>query len=240
MKNYVTSSNMSLMEETNKKRVLFICYSLSGQTSSILARLATGMEEEGVVVTTERLRPITPIRFPLGTIRATLAMMLITFFRNHVPIAPLSEKSQEKYDLIILAGPTWSYHPSGPILSLFNLAGQNLFKDQTVLPVISCRGYWRMHWLGLRHLLVKSKAQVPNKIVFSHPSKEPWRTVGVFLKIAGKNPERSRLMGKVYRKYGHTSDQHEEAFRFGRLIGNALIEDTPLDALNFHTPLAIP
>ncbi|MBC8318270.1 MAG: hypothetical protein H8E41_10220 [Desulfobulbaceae bacterium] len=228
------------MDEMGKKRVLFICYSLSGQTSGILVRLAAGMEEEGVEVTTERLKPVTPIRFPLGGFSATFAMMLITFFRNRVPIASLSEKSREKYDLIILAGPTWSYHPSGPILSLFNLEGQRLFKGQTVLPVISCRGYWRMHWFGIRHLLAKCKARVPNKIVFSHPTKEPWRTVGVFLKIAGKNPNRSRLLGKVYPKYGHSGDQHEEAFRFGRMIGNALTEDTPLDDLNFHTPLALP
>jgi hypothetical protein len=97
-----------------------------------------------------------------------------------------------------------------------------------------------MHWYGLRHLLSKCHANVPNKIVFSHPTKEPWRTLGVFLKIAGKNPERSQLMGKVYPKYGHTKDQHEEAFRFGRMIGSALNEDTPLDQLNFHTPLATP
>ena len=167
-------------------------------------------------------------------------MMLITFFRNRVPIAPLSDKVLEKYDLIILAGPTWSYHPSGPILSLCKFEGHRLFPKQTVLPVISCRGYWRMHWFGLRHLLAKHSARIPNKIVFSHPSKEPWRTIGVFLKLAGKSPERSKLMGRVYPKYGHTKDQHEEAFRFGKMIGTALREGNPIEELNFRTPLAMP
>lgn len=231
---------MGPMGSTHKKRVLFICYSLSGQSSGLLVRLAAGMEEEGVEVVTERLKPLKPIRFPLGSLRMTFTMMLITFFRNRVPIAPLSKKTEEQYDLIILAGPTWSYHPSGPILSLFKFEGERLFPNQTVLPVISCRGYWRMHWLGLRQLLAKYSARVPNKIVFSHPSKEPWRTIGVFLKIAGKNPERSKFLGKVYPKYGHTSDQHKEAFRFGKMIGNALIEDNPIETLNFRTPLAMP
>ncbi len=231
---------MAPMRATHKKRVLFICYSLSGQTNGLLLHLAAGMEEEGVEVVIERLRPLKPIRFPLGSTRTTIAMMLITFFRNLVPIAPLSEKTKEQYDLIILAGPTWSYHPSGPILSLLKFDGKRLFPNQTVLPVISCRGYWRMHWLGLRQLLKKYSARVPNKIVFSHPSKEPWRTLGVFLKLAGKNPERSKFMGKFYPKYGHTSDQHEEAFRFGKMIGNALTEDQPIEKLNFRTPLAMP
>lgn len=228
------------MGATHKKRVLFICYSLSGQTSGLLVRLAAGMEEKGVEVVTERLRPIKPIKFPLDSTRTAVAMMLLSFFRNRVPIAPLSEKTEEQYDLIILAGPTWSYNPSGPILSLFKFDGKRLFPNQTVLPVISCRGYWRMHWLGLRQLLAKYNARVPNRIVFSHPSKEPWRTLGVFLKLAGKNPERLKFFGKLYPKYGHTHDQHEEAFRFGKMIGNALTEDNPIETLNFRTPLAMP
>jgi hypothetical protein len=231
---------MAAMEQKRKKKVLFLCYSLSGQTSGLLARLRAGMEEEGLEVHTERLRPIKPIRFPLGTVRTTIAMMVITFFRTRVPIAPLSEKTYEEFDLIIVAGPTWSYHPSGPILSLFKFEGRRLFKNKPVLPVISCRGYWRMHWYGLRHLLKKYKARVTNCIVFSHPTKEPWRTVGVFLKLAGKNPERSKSLGKFYPKYGHSIDQHEEALRFGHMIGEALINNKTLEDIDFKTPVATP
>ena len=97
-----------------------------------------------------------------------------------------------------------------------------------------------MHWYGLRHLLKKCQARIVNRIVFSHPIKEPWRTVGVFLKIAGKNPERSKSLGKFYPKYGHSVEQLEEAFRFGRIIGSALTDGKSIEEINFQTSTALP
>ncbi len=143
------------MKTMTASKVLLIYFSLSGQTSSLLAQPANGFKEAGVSVTFECLHQINPIHFPFGSIAATFSMMLVTFFRKRIPIEPLSEKCNASYDLIILAGPTWSYHPSGPILSLPDRDGKTLFAGQNVLPLISCRGYWRMHWFGLRSLLRK-------------------------------------------------------------------------------------
>ncbi|MBU0909428.1 MAG: hypothetical protein KJ717_07650, partial [Proteobacteria bacterium] len=184
-------------------------------------------------------RPVKPLRFPFGSIRATVIMMLLTFFRKRIPIAPLSDKCKGRFDLIILAGPTWSYQPSGPVLSLLDRDGSTLFANQTVISLISCRGYWRMHLIGLRALLNKKGASVVNRIVFTHPSREPWRTIGVFMKIAGRSPERSKFIGRYYPRYGHEKNQLEEASRFGAMLGQALIEGKDLASLNFQTPLAI-
>jgi len=227
------------METTAAKKILIICYSFSGQTSNLLAGLTNGLESAGVRVIIERLRPVKPLRFPFGSIRATAVMMMLTFFRKRIPIAPLSDKCKGRYDLVILAGPTWSYHPSGPVLSLFDRDGSTLFAKRNVIALISCRGYWRMHWFGLRALLQKSGATVVNRIVFTHPSREPWRTIGVFLKLAGRSPERSKFIGKYYPRYGHEKNQLEEASRFGAMLGQALKEGKDLSALNFQTPLAI-
>lgn len=227
------------MDTAAAKKILIICYSLSGQTSNLLARLANGLESAGVAVTIERLRPVKPLRFPFGSIRATVVMMMLTFFRKRIPIAPLSDKCKGRYDLMILAGPTWSYHPSGPVLALFDRDGSSLFANQAVIPLISCRGYWRMHWFGLRALLNKNGASVANRIVFTHPSKEPWRTLGVFLKLAGRSPERSQFIGRYYPRYGHAKKQLEEACRFGAMLGQALSEGKDLSSLDFQTPLAI-
>ncbi|MBU0483012.1 MAG: hypothetical protein KKB30_00680 [Proteobacteria bacterium] len=221
-------------------KVLFIYYSFSGQTNGLLNHLAIGLRQEGVEVVMEKLRPLKPLRFPVGNIPQTLIMMLTTFFRARTPLQPRSKLINKKYNLIILAGPTWSYNPSGPILSLMDQDGEALFRDQKILPVISCRGYWRMHWYGLRKKLFKCGGQVPNHIVFSHPSKEPWRTIGVFLKIAGKAPERLRIFGKFYQRYGHSKIQLEEAEKFGALIGQTLKENKDLAAINFHTDIALP
>lgn len=220
--------------------MLLIFYSFSGQTIGLLNRLTVGLKENNVKVVQERLRPITPPKFPIGNVPATVWMMLYTFFRRRMPIRELSAVATENFDLILLAGPTWSYNPSGPVLSLFDRDGRRLFNNKQVIPLISCRGYWRMHWYGLRHLLKRCGAIVPNRIVFSHPNKEPWRTIGVFLKLAGKNPERALWIGNHYLRYGHSRNQRDEAYRFGLQIGEALQGGTPLENINFITPLSLP
>lgn len=214
-------------------RVLILYYSLSAQTSGLVHRLGAGLEAQGVQVVCERLQPLAARKFPIGTVPATLFMMLITFLRVRMPIQPLPPVCRERYDLIVLAGPTWSYNPSGPVLSLLDRDGVSLFGGQQVLPLISCRGYWRMHWLSLRFQLARCGAKVVNRMVFAHPSKEPWRTIGVFLKLAGRVPERSGWFSRYYPRYGHSREQQEEAFAFGRAIGQALKQGDSLADLSF-------
>lgn len=221
-------------------RVLLLYYSFSGQTAGLLNNLGNGLRQEGLDVNLIKLRPVTPLRFPIGSIAATVRMMLTTSFRTRITISAPETAVWEDYDLIILAGPTWSYNPSGPILDLIDRFGPRLFKDKTVLPIISCRGYWRMHWYGLKSLLTRCGARVPNRIVFSHPTPEPWRTLGVFLKIAGKAPERSKLLGRYYQRYGHSRQQLLEAERLGRIIGRRLRNHRSLEDLDHDSSIALP
>ena len=221
-------------------RVLFIYFSFSGQTGIIINRLGAGLKEQGVEVFFEKLKPVKHLRFPVRGIMRTYIMMLTTFFRKRVPIVKLTSQCTQQYDLIILAGPTWSYNPSGPVLSFLDKYGRDVLGGAEVLPLISCRGYWKQHWWGLRRILKKCGAHYSNIIAFSHPNPEPWRTIGVFLKIAGKNPERSGFISKYYNRFGHTNDQMEEARRFGMLIGEALKSRKDLATINFQTDLALP
>lgn len=214
-------------------KVLILYYSFSAQTSGLVHRLGAGLETQGIDPVYERITPIAPRHFPIGTVPATLFMMLITFFRARIPIQPLPDSCWEQYDLIILGGPTWSYNPSGPVLSLLDRDGATLFAGRRVLPLISCRGYWRMHWLSLRRQLKRCGAEVVNRMIFTHPSKEPWRTIGVFLKLAGQVPERSRGLGRFYPRYGHSREQQDQAFAFGVAIGQALNQGSSLADLSF-------
>ncbi len=225
---------------TKNNQVLLVYYSFSGQTGVLLNRLATGLKEQGIEVFFEKLKPVKHLRFPVGSIMRTYSMMIATFLRRRVPIQELSAKCSQEYDLIILAGPTWSYNPSGPILSFLDRDGKDVLGGREVLPLISCRGYWKAHWWGLRKLLQECGAHYSNMIAFSHPSPEPWRTIGVFLKIAGKNPERTGFISKYYTRFGHSAAQMEEAFRFGLKIGESLKGGPPLATINFQTELALP
>ena len=223
------------------KRVLVISFSFSSQTNNLIQALSSGLEREGIRIVRERLVPAQPLHFPIGTIGGTLRMMVETFLRKRLPIEPIGATCFDRYDLIILAGPTWSYNPSGPILALFDRDGERLFRGKSVLPLISCRGYWRMHWWGLRSLLRGCGAKVVNLMVFSHPNPEPWRTIGVFLKLAGRVPEKNSWFAGKYRKYGHTTMQIKEARRFGQMIAQEVIGGgTNLHQLNFDTSIARP
>lgn len=221
------------------QRILVLQYSFSAQTKKLVRSMVEGLEEYPVSVFRECLVPVDEQHFPIGTVPKTVIKMIVTLFRQRVPIQPLSSRCFEAYDLVILAGPTWSYNPSGPVLSLLDRDGKRLFRDQVVLPVISCRGFWRTHWWGIRSLLRKLGARVPNGIIFSHPSKEPWCTIGVFLKLAGKVPERMSWMQPHYKKYGHSQQQLAEARRFGEMIGRALTQGEELEGLEFRTKVAI-
>lgn len=221
-----------------RKRVLIVYFSLSSQTRNLLHGLSKGLGEYDIDVEWQQVKTKESLAFPFGSVAATLKMMITTLFRKRVAIEPLTEDCFYPWDIIVLAGPTWSYHPSGPILSLLDRDGEKLFKERTVLPFISCRGYWRMHNWGLRALLKKKGARVLRPIVFTHPVAEPWRTIGVFLKLAGKMPESGRSwFHHFYPKYGHSKKQVNDAKAIGLIIGKSIEEKKDLTSLRFPTPV---
>ncbi len=220
------------------KRILILSYSFSSQTRNLLGGLIDGLEHSEVDIHWEQLSTLADLRFPIGTISSTIRMMVLTFLRKRYPVRAINPLCFEPYDLVIVAGPTWSYNPSGPILSLIDRDGRRLFAGKTVLPFISCRGYWRMHYFGLRQLLKQCGAVVAAPIVFSHPTPEPWRTIGVFLKLAGKAPEAgSSWFRRFYPKYGHSRQQVEDSRRVGKTLGQCLVAGGSLATPLFTNPV---
>lgn len=228
----------------NKKntqlRVLIIYFSLSGQSRGLINLLAAGIRNQNIFVTIEQIQPRKKIGFPLGTLWRTVKMMFSTFFRARIPIQKLSSQCYENYQLIILAGPTWSYNPSGPILSLLDSEGKALFKDQRVLPLISCRGYHRLHNVLLRIQLKRYGARLEESLIFAHPISEPWSTIGVFLKSAGYRPEQISLLKSHYSHFGHTTDQLQQVKRYGNLIGKALLKNESIDLKSSSAQKLVP
>jgi hypothetical protein len=224
----------------SKKRVLILSYSYSHQTRNLLKKLVTGLEESDIDIKWEKLVPEQELRFPIGTIPATVLMMFQTFFRKRYPVKLVDPKVFDHWDLIMIAGPTWSYNPSGVVLSFLDCDGGKLFTGQVVLPLISCRGYWRVHFWGLRSLLKKCGAKtVAAPIIFKHPTSEPWNTIGVFLKLAGKMPERGKgWFRKYYPKYGHSRKQIETAYELGKKLGYDLNSGKDAADLSFETPVS--
>ena len=224
----------------NRHRVLIVFFSFSSQTRNLLHGLGKGLGEYDIDVEWQQLKSVKAVQFPLGSYTATLKMMLMTFFRRREPIEQLNPDFFRPWDLIIMAGPTWSYNPSGPVLSLLDRDGDRLFNNQRVLPFISCRGYWRMHNWVLSGLLRKKGAHVLRPIVFAHPVAEPWRTIGVFMKLAGKTPESGKSwLHHFYPKYGHSNRQVNNAKAIGLILGKYIQEKRDLDSLRFPAPVPV-
>lgn len=217
--------------EDNSSKVLIIYFSLSGQSRGLVNLIGTGLKQEGISVVVEKLEAEEKISFPFSGILYTFKIMLTTFFRWRVPIAEPSAHCFEDYDLTIVAGPTWSYNPSGPILSLLDTYGSKIFSGSRVLPVISCRGYHRTHNFFLRRRLTKLGAVLEPSLIFSHPVSEPWSSIGVFLKSAGYRPEKLPVIAAHYPRFGHSSKQLQQAQDFGRTIGRALRNKKPAGRL---------
>ena len=189
-----------------------------------LKKFISGLENAGIEVSQERLEPITPYEFPFRTNMRLAVAMILTFFKRRMTIKPVRDCFRS-WDCIILAGPTWSYHPSGPMLDFLDRYGRDVCGGKIVIPFISCRSYWRLHYWTLKRRLGVCGSKVQNPIVFMHPQKEPWRFIGLILQLRGKIRcgGQNSWFRQHYPGYGHSKEQGGEAMEEGKKLAEKLL-----------------
>lgn len=131
--------------QDNKKRVLVLGYSQTGQltriVNAIIAPLKNGSDIEIVY---QSIEPAEAFPFPWP---------FLTFFNNFpetvyeepIELKPLDNIAQttNNFDLIILSYQVWFLSPSRPISTFLNSeAAKSIFKDTPVITVIGCRNMW--------------------------------------------------------------------------------------------------
>lgn len=206
-----------------KKRVLIIYYSFTQQTRLLIKKFGTGLAEENIVVGFERLIPVESYDFPFKSDYRLFTAMVKTFFRKRSKIRDVSPICYEDWDRIVLAGPTWSYHPSGPILDFLDRYGTKICRGKEIVLIISCRSYWRIHFWSLRRALKRHGVIKLTPLIFVHPIKEPFRFIGLVLQLRGKMIRREKSwFRKHYPGYGHNRTQLEEAYKQGIDLGREL------------------
>lgn len=209
------------------KRVLIVYYSFTQQTRMQLDKFIAGLESAGVEVVLERLEPVNPYAFPFRTNVGLGAAMIQTCFQKRMPINPPTERCFGSWDCIVLAGPTWSYNPSGPVLDFLDRYGSGVCGGKLVIPFISCRAYWRAHYWTIKRRLGRCGSMVGEPIVYTHPVNEPWRSLGLLLKLRGKMAHgRYAWFRKYYPRYGHSEEQGLEALEHGRNLAEKLLTDS--------------
>lgn len=212
-------------------KLLCVYYSFSGQTKKLVQAISEGFSQEGGEVVILRLHPLKKIAFPFPTLFSTLWMMFRTCFRvrdkvlEHAPPA-------EDFDAVLIGGPTWSYSPSGPVLAWLDSEGRKVLSGRKTLPLISCRGYWKLHHRELRRAILAVGGKPLEPLIFTHPVEEPWRSIGVFLSLLGKQPQRMPFIGRHYPRYGHSPDQVEEASKLGSIFAGKLKTSSGCDSIS--------
>lgn len=206
------------------KHVLIVYYSFTQQTHKLIERYRDGLAYMGVKVELCCLRPVEPIIFPLSSNLFLLKRMWDPFLRKRVEINPPPIK-RDKYDHIVLAGPTWSYQPSGPILDFLDKYGKKYLKGTDVSLLISCRSYWLSHYWGIKSICRKIEAKFADQpTIFQHQVSEPWKTIGLLLWVRGyRQSQFPAWFRKRYPYYGHTDKQLIEAYHKGVVLGEQLL-----------------
>lgn len=207
-----------------RKRVLVVYYTFTQQTRTLLMRFIDGLKDSRVEVTMERLQPIAPYQYPFRTFFHLAVAMIVTLFQRRMAIQPIAAHCRDHWDCIILAGPTWSYNPSGPVLAFLDRDGKEVCAGKKVVPFISCRAYWRPHYWIVSRRLRRYGAKVESPVVFSHPVSEPWRSLGLLLKLLGIiGHKRYAWLRRYYPRYGHTDAQRQEAMEQGRQLAEKML-----------------
>ncbi|MGL1930637.1 MAG: hypothetical protein OCC45_02625 [Desulfotalea sp.] len=210
------------MTDMSKPRVAIIYYSLSQQTKRIVDSFRDGLVACDVEVDLCPIEPLKPLSLPLHSNLSLFKAMWRPFWRKRCKIKPPILKDNN-YDHIILAGPTWSYQPSAPILSFLDEYGEKYLSGKTVSFLISCRSFWRTHYWALRSQCKRVGAYPEKASVFEHFTNEPWCTLGLILRLRGIHHSKLPLwFQKRYPSYGHSEDQVIAAHKDGVLLGEEL------------------
>lgn len=151
----------------DRKKVLIVQYSQSGQLTRIMQKLSAPLLEAGVIQTkTVNLKPARPFPFPWP---------LLDFFNifpecvylEPVELEPLEIKPEESFDLIIFAYQVWFLSPSLPATAfLKSRAAQPVLKNTPVITVIGCRNMWTQAHLKVKQMLAQLGTRLIDNVVF--------------------------------------------------------------------------
>ncbi len=154
------------MSINNKKSVLVVHYSQTGQLSRLVASVvAPLLAADGIEVKSINLETKIPYPFPWSF------LSFFDVFPEAIYLDPPELKKfelyeGEKFDLIIVAYQVWFLAPSLPITAfLKNRTARNVLQDTPVVTLIGCRNMWAMAHETVKQLLAEAHAKLIDNVV---------------------------------------------------------------------------
>lgn len=149
------------------RRILFVCFSQSGQMARVAKAIAAPLINAGHDVTSVALEPESPFPFPwpfwtfLDAFPESVA---------HVPPALKPWSVEGRFDLIVLCYTVWYLSPAPPITAfLTSEQGKRVMRDTPVVTVTACRNMWVMAQEQVKTLLKSAGARHCDHVALVDP-----------------------------------------------------------------------
>jgi hypothetical protein len=196
------------------RQALVLYFSLTGNGSKAVARLARGLERQGYEVDLKAIEPLEPLfRFPLslGDFVRIIARAAV---RRPTRIAPLDLDPRRDYDLVVVEAQTWLLGMAAPVEALFQAPETRaLFRNRDAAALVVCRGAWRRTQAQVVRWLEDCGANVIGARGYTHAGSEPARLFSLWFYLIFREPGRPR--GLALPHYGLGPETLDEIERFG-------------------------
>jgi hypothetical protein len=187
---------------TAKSRVLFVYYTYSQQTLSVVEAMAGVLRQRGCDVHTAEIDFTDPryagrfSRFPFRHVYLDLFAMLPAQLRRATgQIRVADEALAGDYDLVCVGSPTWWLTTCMPVRSFMKSGlARRLFKGKRFAAFAVCRRYWRNNLNTVRDLGIEQGGEFVNGTHFAHAGGQILSLLSL-ISYLGKGQDHERYLG---------------------------------------------
>lgn len=202
------------------KRILVVYYSQSGQLTRVVQSvLGPLVEQDGVELVFEALRPVKPYPFPW-----TALEFADTFPESvqQVPceLEPFAFDPEQAFDAVVLAYTVWYLSPAIPINAfLQSPQAARVMRDRPVITIIGCRNMWLSAHEKVKAHIVRDGGTPAGNIVLMDRAPNLLGVVSIaHWMLTGR---KERFLG-LFPRPGIAEEEIAAARRFGPLLLEAL------------------
>lgn len=205
------------------KKILVIYYSQTGQLREIVESVTAPMAaDQDIKLIIEELKPKPPFPFPWTADEFFQAMPESV---KGIPceLEPITVKSHDDFDLIIVAWQPWYLSPSIPIHAFFqHVMAKTLLKGKPVITIIGSRNMWVMAQERVKQYIREAGGRLVGNILLYDKAPNLLSVISVIRwMIYGK---KERYL-KIIPPAGVSSDDIRNAVRYGEIIKESLQND---------------
>lgn len=203
-----------------KKRILVVYFSQSGQLRQILDSLMTPVVSAGHEVEICEILPDPPFPFPWSSSQF-FDSFPESFMGIPCALKPMTPLHGNNYDLIVFGYGSWYLSPSIPAASfLQSEQGKALIKGKPVITVIGCRNMWLMAQEKVKKYLKSAGAQLIGNIALVDKAGNLTSVLTIIRWLIKGKQQASGLLPRA----GVSLEDIACASRFGEVICEALLQ----------------